>query len=238
VGRVRLLGKADQVVQGNRISMADQVALVFREDLEVPVGRVRLPRKADQVVQANSISMADQVALVFREDLEGRAGRVVQGNRMGMADLVDQEVLAGQASIKQGSLVVLGKVGRGASRRTARRTANSNRKVIRPARSLVSPLLRPQRVPGSWFEKWMGFYAEDGGDTLGETKFKFEGRFPLGDKAGTEAAIFAFKAKNLRVYGSLRNGVFVATEIDSTKKQARADQNKLKAAAKKMQPYW
>jgi transcriptional regulator with XRE-family HTH domain len=38
------------------------------------------------------------------------------------------------------------------------------------------------------------------------------------------------------VYGSLRNGVFVATEIDSTKKQARADQNKLKAAAKKMQP--
>ena len=121
VGRVRLLGKADQVVQGNRISMANQVALVFREDLEVPVGRVRLPRKADQVVQGNRISMADQVALVFREDLEvqvGRAGRVVQGNRMGMADLealVHQVVLEGQAPIKQGSLVVLGKAARGAS---------------------------------------------------------------------------------------------------------------------------
>ena len=123
------------MVQGNRISMADQVALVFREDLEVPVGRVRLPRKADQVVQANSISMADPMALVFREDLEvqvGRAGRAVQGNRMGMADLVDQVVLAGQAPIRQGSLVVLDKVARGASRRTARRTANSSRKVIRP----------------------------------------------------------------------------------------------------------
>ena len=102
---------------------------------KVPVGRARLPRKADQVVQANSISMADPVALVFREDLEvqvGRAGRAVQGNRMGMADLVDQVVLAGQAPIRQGSLVVLDKVARGASRRTARRTANSSRKVIRP----------------------------------------------------------------------------------------------------------
>ena len=65
--------------------MADQVALVFREDLEVQSKMENeagpgVPRKADQVVQANSISMADQVALVFREDLEvqvGRAGRVV-----------------------------------------------------------------------------------------------------------------------------------------------------------------
>ena len=155
MGRARLPRKADQVVQANSISMADQVALVFREDLEVPMGRARLPRKADQVVQANSISMADQVALVFREDLEvqvGRAGRVVQGNRMGMADLedlVDQEVLAGQASIKQGSLVVLGKVGRGASRRTARRTANSSRKVIRPARSRLLSCGRRSRTPRS-----------------------------------------------------------------------------------------
>ena len=143
MGRARLPRKADQVVQGNRISMADQVALVFREDLEAPVdrvvlaGRARLPRKADQVVQGNRISMADQVALVFREDLEVRVGRVVQGNPMGMADLealVDQVVLAGQAPIKQGSLVVLGKVARGASHRTARRTANTSWKVIRPVR--------------------------------------------------------------------------------------------------------
>ena len=76
--------------------MADQVALVLREDRVVP---------ADQVVQGNRVGME---ALVDRVVL---AGRVVQGNRMGMADLedlVDQEVLAGQASIKQGSLVVLG----------------------------------------------------------------------------------------------------------------------------------
>lgn len=87
-------------------------------------------------------------------------------------------------------------------------------------------------------EKWMGFYSENGREALDDTKCKFEGRFPLGDKGGTEVPILAFKAKSLRVYGSLRNGVFVATEIDSTKKQARADQDKLKSAAKKMQPYW
>jgi hypothetical protein len=144
VGRARLLRKADQVVQGNRISMADQVALVFREDLEAPVdrvvlaGRARLPRKADQAVQGNRISMADQEALVSREDREvqvDRVGRVVPGNPMGMADLEALVVLAGQAPIKQGFLVVLGKVARGASHRTARRTANTSRKVIRPVRA-------------------------------------------------------------------------------------------------------
>ena len=77
---------------------------VLREVLEVPVDRVVL------------------------------AGRVVQGNRMSMVDLValvDQVVMADQVPIKQGSLVVLP---RGASRRNARRTANSSRKVIRPVR--------------------------------------------------------------------------------------------------------
>ena len=154
MGRVRLLRKADQVVQGNRISMADQVALVFREDLVdrvVLAGRARLPRKADQVVQGNRISMADQVALVFREDLEVPVGRVrlprkadqvVQGNRISMADQValvfredlevqvDRVVLACPARppTKPRSLVVLAKVPKGAD---ARKTptclaANSN----------------------------------------------------------------------------------------------------------------
>jgi hypothetical protein len=66
------------------------------------------------------MSIADQVAPVGRADLEVK---------------VDRVVLAGQAPIKRGSLVVLSKVARGASRRTARRTANSSRKVIRPVRS-------------------------------------------------------------------------------------------------------
>jgi hypothetical protein len=103
------------------MSMAGQVAPVFREDLEVQVDRVvlagpaRLPRKADQVVHRNRTSMADQVALVFREDLE------VQ---------VDRVVLAGPARppTKQRPLVVLAKVPKGAD---ARKTptclaANSN----------------------------------------------------------------------------------------------------------------
>jgi hypothetical protein len=83
--------------------MADQVALVFREDLEVQVDRVVL------------------------------AGRVVQGNRMGMADLqapVDRVVPAGRARIKQGPLVVLGKAAREASpgsRHAISLAANSSR---------------------------------------------------------------------------------------------------------------
>ena len=64
MGRVRLLRKADQVVQGNRISMADQVALVFREDLEVQV---------DRVVQGSRMGMADLQAPVDRVGPAGRA---------------------------------------------------------------------------------------------------------------------------------------------------------------------
>jgi hypothetical protein len=63
---------------------------------------------------------------------------VAKGSRTDMADLVSREDLAdqgvrkvAQAYIKQGFLVVLGKV-TGVSRRNARRTANTSRKVIRP----------------------------------------------------------------------------------------------------------
>ena len=121
MGRVRRPRKVDQVVQENRMSIAVQVA---------PLGRARLPREADQVVQENRMSIADQVAPLGRADLEVK---------------VDRVVLAGQAPIKQGSLV-LGKVARGASRRTARRTANSSRKVIRPVRSQL-PLRPRSRTP-------------------------------------------------------------------------------------------
>jgi uncharacterized protein (UPF0248 family) len=144
-GRARLPRKADRVVRGTRISMADQVALVFREDLEVPVDPVvlagRLPRKADRVVRGTRISMADQVALVFREDLEvpvdrvvlaGRArlprkaDRVVRGTRISMADQValvfvpvDPVVLVGRARppTKQRPLEVMAKVAKGADAR-------------------------------------------------------------------------------------------------------------------------
>ncbi|HWT79460.1 MAG TPA: hypothetical protein VN648_11730 [Candidatus Methylomirabilis sp.] len=92
----------------------------------------RLPRKARRVVQRSRMSIVDLEVPVDRVVL---AGRVVQGNRMSMVDLevqVGQVVLARQAPIKQGSLVVLGKVARGANHRIARRTANTSRKVIRP----------------------------------------------------------------------------------------------------------
>jgi hypothetical protein len=80
------------------------------------------------VVKGNRMNMADAGAKPLR-----KAGQLVRGNRMGMADLegqVDQVVLAGRAHIKQGFLVVLGKV-TGVSHWIARRTANTSRKVIR-----------------------------------------------------------------------------------------------------------
>ena len=81
------------------------------------------------MVQGNRMSMADPGARPPR-----KASQLVQGNRMSMADL-EQVVLAGRAHIKQGfPAVLLGKVARGAGRRTARRTANSSREAIRPAR--------------------------------------------------------------------------------------------------------
>ena len=77
------------------------------------------------------MSIADQVAPVGRADLEVK---------------VDRVVLAGQAPIKRGSLVVLSKVARGASRRTARRTANSSTES-HPASSFATTTdLRAVRV--------------------------------------------------------------------------------------------
>jgi len=81
--------------------------------------------------------------------------------------------------------------------------------------------------------KWIKFYAEDGPKNLIDTQFKPEGRFNVGDAKGTKIQIYAFKAYQLRVYGGLIPGTnkFVCTEIDRTKKQDAADQNRLKRAA-------
>ncbi|GBE44286.1 hypothetical protein BMS3Bbin10_02377 [bacterium BMS3Bbin10] len=86
-------------------------------------------------------------------------------------------------------------------------------------------------------KKWMGFYAEDGDTNLDKQKFRFEARLPVGDKKGTRVAVYAFKAWQLRLYGSLIGNTFVVTEIDTSKKSDRADSKKLKSAAQKLCPY-
>jgi hypothetical protein len=58
----RLPPKADQVVQGNRISMADQLALVFREDLEVPVDRVVPAGRARPPTKQRALEVMAKVA--------------------------------------------------------------------------------------------------------------------------------------------------------------------------------
>lgn len=86
--------------------------------------------------------------------------------------------------------------------------------------------------------KWMEYYANDGHDYLDDTKLKHEGRFSTGGKSGTKVPIWAFKARQLRVYGSpLSDGRFICTEIDDSKKQDAADQSLLHAAARKLSEY-
>ena len=82
--------------------------------------------------------------------------------------------------------------------------------------------------------KFMDFFAKDGRDNLIETQFRTEGRFRTGGKGSKEVLIYAFKAYQLRVYGGIdpQTGDFVCTEIDPSKQQSVADQEKLKRAAK------
>jgi hypothetical protein len=85
----------------------------------------------------------------------------------------------------------------------------------------------------------MMLFAQDGAELLDKTKFRFEDRLPAGDRRGTQVAIYAFKAWQLRVYGGMSGdeSEFICTEIDSSKKADSADQNKLKRAAKKLGTY-
>lgn len=84
-------------------------------------------------------------------------------------------------------------------------------------------------------QKWMSFFAEDGHDFLDDKKLKHEGKYPTGQKSGTKVSIWAFKAWQVRVYGGVAKGnVFVATEIDTSKKQDAADRELLESAAKKL----
>ncbi|MEY2929895.1 MAG: hypothetical protein RL033_644 [Pseudomonadota bacterium] len=67
---------------------------------------------------------------------------------------------------------------------------------------------------------------------LPDTHFKFEWRVPVDGKA---IGVYAFKDNQARLYGATfpLNGkeTFICSEIDSAKKQNKADQEKLKRAA-------
>ena len=87
-------------------------------------------------------------------------------------------------------------------------------------------------------QKWMKFFADDGHEFLDAEKLKHEGKFGTGHKNGNKVSIWAFKAWQLRVYGGVvSDGVFVATEIDTKKKQNAADQDLLESAARKLADY-
>lgn len=68
---------------------------------------------------------------------------------------------------------------------------------------------------------------------LSEEKFKKEANFP--DGSGGQVSIWAFKAWQWRLYGSILNVAgkrcFVGTRVDAAKKQNRADQGVLRSAA-------
>lgn len=80
--------------------------------------------------------------------------------------------------------------------------------------------------------KWMEFYADDGQEFLDSTKFIHEGRFKTGAPDGGDVPIYAFKAWQVRLYGTIVDGThFVITEIDPAKKQNKANKTKLESAA-------
>jgi hypothetical protein len=86
--------------------------------------------------------------------------------------------------------------------------------------------------------KWMRLYAEDGHTLLDNEKLKNEGKFPVGDKAGSQVTVLAFKVWQVRVYGGVVDGNhFIGTEIDTSKKTNKADMDALRRAAKKLASY-
>jgi hypothetical protein len=72
---------------------------------------------------------------------------------------------------------------------------------------------------------------------LSDEKFKKEGNFP-GGRPNTEVAIWTFKSWQLRIYGSTlavaNERCFVGVEIDLSKKQNKANKQKLESAARKI----
>ena len=88
-------------------------------------------------------------------------------------------------------------------------------------------------------EKNMEFYGRHGPQNLSKDKFRSEDRFHTGGRSGKEIMIYAFKAYQVRLYGGKIPNVncFICTEIDPAKKQDKADEDKLKRAARKLGRY-
>lgn len=80
-------------------------------------------------------------------------------------------------------------------------------------------------------------YAENGHRYLDEEKFKAEGRFPSGKADGATYMVYAFKAWKVRLYGCISGNRFIITEIDTDKKQNKANPQKIKNAAKRFTNY-
>jgi hypothetical protein len=86
----------------------------------------------------------------------------------------------------------------------------------------------------------MEIFAREGPKDLPPTQYRFEGRHPSGSPKVPEMAVYAFKAWQTRVYGSvvqLKKSTFIGTEIDDSKKQDKADPECLKRAARAAAAY-
>jgi hypothetical protein len=87
----------------------------------------------------------------------------------------------------------------------------------------------------------MEIFAEEGPNNLPITQFRPEERLPVGDVRGTRLLICAFKAWQIRVYGAVLaidgKPTFLASEIDDSKKQDKADRGCLLRAARNLKPY-
>lgn len=82
--------------------------------------------------------------------------------------------------------------------------------------------------------------TEFGPRNMPPDQFKSEGRFPIGDRQGTQVMVFAFKVWQFRVYAAEKHiggkRTFVCTEVDVAKKKDRADRALLGKAATNFRP--
>ncbi|HEU4583630.1 MAG TPA: hypothetical protein VFS67_35470 [Polyangiaceae bacterium] len=85
----------------------------------------------------------------------------------------------------------------------------------------------------------MGLWVEN--RTQPDTHFKYETREPVGGNPVREVSIYAFKEHQTRVYGSPVHlddrETFICSEIDTAKKQPKANQAKLKRAAQNLKDF-
>ena len=90
-------------------------------------------------------------------------------------------------------------------------------------------------------KRWMDIFCERGPDNIPDTHFKHQGSFSCGSRDGRQATVFEFKGWQARIYGIQtrheNRRCFIGFRADLSKKQNKANRNKLEVTAKDAAAY-